>query len=171
MVTSSTAGEGKTTLAANLAASFAQMGPTLLIESDLRRPRIAGIYGIDSGLGLTDLIVAPDKAQACLFRPRHGLDLHVLPAGSSLPNPLEFLSSESLERLLLGLGKKFAHIIVDAPPVLPVSDSIVLSRRMDAVVVAVRADHTNDRQGNANQRVSPPAWRAEKAFQVAKFAF
>lgn len=145
MVTSSTAGEGKTTLAANLAASFAQMGPTLLIEADLRRPRIAGIFDIDNGLGLTDLIVSPDKARACLVKPRDGLDLHVLPAGSSLPNPLEFLASDAFGRLLEVLHKRFAHIIVDAPPLLPVSDSIVMSRRMDAVVVAVRADHTNDR--------------------------
>ncbi len=145
MVTSSAAGEGKTTLAVNLAASFAQMGRTLLVEADLRRPRLADVFDIDSGLGLTDLIVTPDQAQACLARPRDGLDLHVLPAGSSLPNPLEFLSSEAFSRMLEVMAKRFAHIIIDAPPVLPVSDSIVMSRLADAVIMAVRADHTNDR--------------------------
>lgn len=145
MMTSSTAGEGKTTLASNLAASFSQMGRTLLIECDLRRPRIGGVYGIKGSLGLTDLIMTPDKIQECVVKPSEKQDFYVLPAGSSLPNPLEFLSSDSFGRLLEALRKKFTHIVVDAPPVLPVSDSIVMSRRMDAVVMVVRADHTNDR--------------------------
>lgn len=142
LVTSSTAGEGKTTFASNLACSFSQMGRTLLIEVDLRKPRVAAFYGIQTGGGLTDVALDPDKAQQLIVRVDGDRDLFLLPAGSALPNPLEFLSSNAFQRLVEALRKKFDHIILDAPPVLPVSDAIVLSRSVDGVVVAVRAETT-----------------------------
>lgn len=145
MVTSSVAGEGKTTLSSNLAHSLSQLGRTLLIECDLRRPRLAGIYGIDGGSGVTDLVLNPDKVHDCITKTTDGDNLYLLPAGNELPNPLEFLSSETFARLLEALRKKFTHIVLDAPPVLPVSDGIVLSRRADAMILVVRADATTDR--------------------------
>ena len=143
LVTSSTASEGKTTFASNLACSFAQLGKTLLIEVDLRKPRVAGIYQIQTQGGITDVAVSPEKAQEYIVRIESNKDLYVLPAGTSLPNPLEFLSSEAFARLLDALRKKFEYIVLDAPPVLPVSDAIVLSRTVDGVVLAVRADSTS----------------------------
>lgn len=142
LITSSTAGEGKTTFASNLAYSFSQMGKTLLIEVDLRKPRVAGFYDIKTDGGVTDVAVNPDRAQELIVRIDPNKDLYVLPAGTSLPNPLEFLSSVAFERLLEALRKKFDYIILDAPPVLPVSDAVVLSRLTDGVVVAIRADAT-----------------------------
>jgi len=143
MITSSTASEGKTTFASNLALSFSQMGRTLLLEVDLRKPRVAGFYEIEQEGGVTDVAMNPDRAQELITRVDPNKDLYVLPAGSMLPNPLEFLSSEAFSRLLEALRKKFDYVILDAPPVLPVSDAIVLSRLIDGVVVAIRADATN----------------------------
>ena len=142
LVTSSTASEGKTTFASNLAHSFAQMGKTLLLEVDLRKPRVAGFYDLKTDGGVTDVAVNPERAQDLIVRVDPNKDLYVLPAGTSLPNPLEFLSSDAFARLLEALRKKFDYIVLDAPPVLPVSDAIVLSRITDGVVVAVRADST-----------------------------
>lgn len=145
MVTSSTASEGKTTFISNLAYSFSQMGRTLLVECDLRKPRIAGFYGLAAGGGLTNLAMQPDRAQELIRRIDEQGDLYVLPAGSQLPNPLEFLSSESFAKLLAAFRKKFDYILLDAPPILPVSDAIVLSHVTDGVVLAVRADVTNEK--------------------------
>ena len=145
LVTSSTAGEGKTTFASNLARSFSQMGRTLLIEVDLRKPRVAGFYDIKTDGGVTDLAVNPERAQELITRIDANKELYVLPAGTSLPNPLEFLSSDAFARLLEALRKKFDYILLDAPPVLPVSDAIVLSRITDGVVLAVRADSTTSK--------------------------
>lgn len=142
LITSSTASEGKTTFCSNLAYSFAQMGKTLMIECDLRKPRVAGFYDINAEGGVTDVAVNPERAQDLIVRIDANKDLYVLPAGTSLPNPLEFLSSSAFARLLEALRKKFDYILLDAPPVLPVSDAIVLSRIVDGVVVAVRADST-----------------------------
>ena len=145
MVTSSVAGEGKTTLASNLAFALSQLGRTLLIECDLRRPRLADIYGLPPDSGITDLVLHPDRVSECVSKAPDGDDFYLLPAGNELPNPLEFLSSEAFARLLEALRKKFTHIVLDAPPVLPVSDGIVLTRRVDAMVLVVRADQTTDR--------------------------
>jgi len=145
MVTSSVAGEGKTTVSSNLAHSLSQLGRTLLIECDLRRPRLADVYGVDGRSGVTDLVLHPDKVHDCITKTADGDSLFLLPAGNELPNPLEFLSSETFARLLEALRKKFTYIVLDAPPVLPVSDGIVLSRRTDALILVVRADATTDR--------------------------
>jgi polysaccharide biosynthesis transport protein len=142
LVTSSTAGEGKTTFATNLACSFSQLGRTLLLEVDLRKPRLAACFQLQAEGGATELAVHPERASELIVRVDPNRQLFVLPAGKSLPNPLEFLSSDAFARLLEALRKKFDHIILDAPPVLPVSDAIVLSRITDGVVMAVRADNT-----------------------------
>jgi len=145
MITSSVAGEGKTTLASNLAYALSQLGRTLLVECDLRRPRLADIYGLPPGSGITDLVLNPERVHECISKSADGDELYLLPAGNELPNPLEFLSSEAFGRLLDALRKKFTHIVLDAPPVLPVSDGIVLARRADAVMLVVRAEQTTDR--------------------------
>lgn len=145
MVTSSVAGEGKTTLSSNLAHALSQLGRTLLVECDLRRPRLANIYDMEGDNGVTDLVMQPDKVHDCITKTADGDNLYLLPAGKELPNPLEFLSSETFARLLEALRKKFTYIVLDAPPVLPVSDGIVLSRRSDALILVVRAEQTTDR--------------------------
>ncbi len=142
MVTSSTASEGKTTFASNMAISFSQMGRTLLIECDLRKPRVAGFYDIDKDGGLTDVAMNLELAKEFVTRIDEDRDLYVLPAGTALPNPLEFLSSDAFAQLLLKFRNKFDYIILDAPPILPVSDAVVLSHLTDGTVLAIKADAT-----------------------------
>lgn len=145
LVTSSVAAEGKTTLACNLAQAFGQVGRTLLIEADLRKPRLANLFDLPGGCGVTDLAVEPDLAKDCIKRLGKTGETFLLPAGTQLANPLEFLSSDAFRRLIDALKHKFTYIVIDSAPVLPVSDSLVIGREADAVVLAIRADSTSER--------------------------
>ncbi len=145
MVTSALPGEGKTTLANNLALAFAQLDKTLLIECDLRRPRARQLHGLETETGLTDLLRDPSLADVAIHKPYEELDFHVLPAGEKTPNPLELLSSDAFAQLLLRLRGEYAHVLLDAPPVLPVSDGVVLGHRADGVLLAIRAQDTTEK--------------------------
>ncbi len=145
MVTSALPGEGKTTLANNLALAFAQLGRTVLLECDLRRPRARDIYELDSDSGLTDLVQDPGLRDVCIHKPFEDQDFYVLPAGEKVPNPLELLSSDTFSRVLRELREEYEHVILDAPPVLPVSDGVVLGHRADGVVVAIRSRDTTEK--------------------------
>ncbi len=145
MVTSALPGEGKTTLANNLALAFAQLDETLLIECDLRRPRARDLHDLDTETGLTDLLRDPESRDLAIHKPYEDTAFHVLPAGEKVPNPLELLSSDAFAQLLLQLREGYAHIVLDAPPVLPVSDGVVLGHRADGVLMAIRAQDTTEK--------------------------
>lgn len=143
LVTSATAGEGKTTLSTNLALAFSRRDRTLLLEADLRKPRLGKIFGGKKReLGLTDLISGQASLRDCMVQDEQNPNLFVLSAGTKPPNPLEFLSSESFRHGLAQLQEKFTHIVIDAPPLLPVSDAVVLSRLADGTVLLVRSEST-----------------------------
>ncbi len=152
MVTSSVLEEGKTTTSANLALSFAQMGrKTLLLAADLRRPNIHRIFGLqkEPGLadvltgsmpwesatrGLSDILLGELPMDIVMLTP--GMDnLHVLPSGSNPLNPAELLSSEAMRNLLDELRDAFDIIIIDTPPIIPVTDSAVLAEHTDGIVL------------------------------------
>ncbi|MFC1681342.1 GumC family protein [Pseudomonadota bacterium] len=143
MVTSAIQSEGKTTLSTNLALSFAQLGKTLLVDADLRKPRVAAISGLASKGGLADVVAGQMKADDCYARDEAADNLYIMKSGTQPPNPLEMLSSEKFARLLSELRSSFDHVIVDSPPILPVSDAIVLGSLTDACILAVRGEHTN----------------------------
>ncbi len=142
LVTSAMQGEGKTTLSSNLALSFSQLGPTLLIDADLRKPRVASIAGLDKESGLVDLVGGQRNFQDVVVRDRDAKNLFIMKSGTIPPNPLELLSSKKFAHLLEELKQRFSHIVVDTAPVLPVSDAIVLGHIVDGVIVVVRADKT-----------------------------
>jgi len=142
LVTSATSAEGKTTLSNNLALAFSNLGRTLLIEADLRKPRFGGIFPAEDSRGLTDLVSGKDELKVCMWQDEVNEKLFVIGAGTLPPNPLEFLSSESFAKTLQALRSKFAHIVIDAPPVLPVSDAIIVGRLVDGVILATRAEAT-----------------------------
>jgi capsular exopolysaccharide synthesis family protein len=148
MVTSAVQSEGKTTLSANLALSFSQLGRTLLIDADLRKPRVASIAGLASHGGLADVVAGQTKAAECFERDELADNLYIMKSGTQPPNPLELLSSDKFARLLSELKSRFDHIIVDSPPILPVSDPIVLGNLADAAILAVKAEHTNRSASN-----------------------
>ncbi len=144
LVTSATATEGKSTLAANLAASLSYLNRTLLLEIDLRKSTVAKNMGIKQIPGLTDQVLSTESIleEAITKIGDEDSKLYAMPAGSFSPNPLELLSSDCFKNLLKELEKTFTYIVLDGPPVLAVSDAIVVGQLVDSVVVAAKAEST-----------------------------
>lgn len=142
LVTSATSDEGKSTLSINLAAAFSQMGKTLLLEVDLRKPSIGESLNLESKSGLSDLILGAVSSAQII----HTLDtlpqLSIITSGRLPPKPLQLLASPKFEETLDALKQEFDYIILDAPPTLPVSDSSILGNKVDGVVFAIKADET-----------------------------
>jgi len=142
VVTSSVPGEGKTTIASNLALALGQMEKVLLIDADMRRPSIAKEYGMDKGTpGLSELVARTSEAKESIHAFKE-LGIDVLPAGAVPPNPLDLLSSERFGMILKKLSETYDRIIIDSAPTQAVSDSLVLSQNADALVFVVRSDST-----------------------------
>ncbi len=138
-VTSSFSGEGKSTVSANLATTLAETGArVLLLDADLRRPTVAGVLGIEGGVGLTT-VLAGQAALDDVVQEWGSAGLAVLPSGPVPPNPAELLGSPAMRALLAGLRTRYDHVVVDTAPVLPVADASVLSRVVDGVVVVANA--------------------------------
>jgi capsular exopolysaccharide synthesis family protein len=141
LITSTNGSEGKTTLAINLAVALSQMDKTLLIEMDLRKPAVGKDLGIKADMGLSDLLSG--KTDTNVFHQVDGApNLSVITCGTIPPNPMELISSKRFANLLHSLRERFTHIVIDSPPTLPVSDSCVLAKMVDATIVAVKAEET-----------------------------
>ncbi len=137
LVTSSLPGEGKSTTAANLAIALAQAGQNVcLIDADLRRPMINEYLGLDRSAGLTTALVGTADVND-LLQPWGEDNLYVLTAGQIPPNPSELLGSEEMKDLISRLELVFDSIVIDAPPLLPVTDAAVLSQHVGGVVIIV----------------------------------
>jgi capsular exopolysaccharide synthesis family protein len=147
VVTSPKAGDGKSTVAVNLAAAVAASGePVVLVDADLRHPSVAESLGLVEGVGLTDVIVGRIPLQEALQTVRTGDDdFKVLAAGRVPPNPSELLGSKVMGGVLETLLRS-ALVILDAPPLLPVTDAAVLSRRADGALVVISAGRTVDNE-------------------------
>lgn len=154
VVTSSLPGEGKTTTAVNLALTLAQAGQkTLLIESDLRRPKAAEALGMDSTTGVTTVLLGKVTLEDALQEsPETGLA--VLASGAIPPNPAELLQSQAMTDLLRRARERFDTIIIDAPPLLPVTDAALLAALADgALMVVAHGRTTKDQVEQAGQRL------------------
>jgi len=135
LVTSSLPGEGKTTTATNIAIAIAQSGQSVvLVDADLRRPRVDDYLGLERNAGLTTALVGSADVNDLL---QHWGDdeLYVLTSGQVPPNPSELLGSDSMRQLILRLESAFDAVIIDAPPLLPVTDAAVLAQRVGGVVL------------------------------------
>jgi capsular exopolysaccharide synthesis family protein len=141
LITSTSGSEGKTTLAINLAVALSQMDKTVLIEMDLRKPAVARDLGIKSSLGLSDLLSGTSDINA-YHKVEGAENLSVITCGTIPPNPMELIASKRFADLLKSLGERFTHIVIDSPPTLPVSDSCILAKMVDATIVAVKAEET-----------------------------
>lgn len=140
VVTSSVPGEGKTTTAMNLAFAFGQLGSTILVDADMRRPSVAENLGLPHrSPGLSNLIAETEPFDKCTYS-YHGID--VLPAGVVPPNPLELISSKRFDSLLKVLMDKYDRVIIDSAPTHAVSDSQILSTHVDGVLYVVKSDAT-----------------------------
>jgi capsular exopolysaccharide synthesis family protein len=145
VVTSSVPGEGKSTTVCNLAISLAQTGAkVLLIEADLRRPRLAQYLGLDGSVGLTSVLVGATSALDATQRWGDS-GLSVLLSGPLPPNPSELLSSHAMADLLRRLEGRYDVILLDAPPLLPVTDAAVLAAETSgALLIAKYGSTTRD---------------------------
>ncbi|MEQ4204258.1 polysaccharide biosynthesis tyrosine autokinase [Actinopolymorpha sp. B9G3] len=146
VVTSSVPGDGKTTNACNLAATLAQAGQrVVLVEADLRRPRVGEYTGLESALGLTTVLIGRTRLESAIQR--WGPDgIPVLTSGVLPPDPAELLHSRALAELLAKLREHFDSIIIDAPPLLPVTDAGILATQADGTLLVVRYGKTTHDQ-------------------------
>ncbi len=143
LITSATPGEGKTTTAANLAAAVAQSGyRVVIIDADLRKPQLHKIFGLNKGPGLTDALLSGGES-AFFLRDSGSPNLQVMTCGSIPPNPAELLGSKPMQRLLEQLQNEVDFVIIDAPPVLAVTDAQILSGHVQGVVLVVNTDKTS----------------------------
>ncbi|UPL11306.1 polysaccharide biosynthesis tyrosine autokinase [Microbacterium sufflavum] len=142
VVTSSVPGDGKSTVAVNLASSLAAAGQwAILIDCDLRRPVIADIFGMSPDVGLTDILAGRAELQDVAHRPSRDMPLAVVGAGRVPPNPSELLGSHRMRDFLAEISKT-AIVILDSPPVLPVTDAAVLAAGADGVLIVVSSGKT-----------------------------
>lgn len=140
VVTSSVPGEGKSTTSVNLALTLAEAGQnTILIEADLRRPQVANYLGLEGSVGLTTLLVHRAEL-ADVLQPFGNLPLGIIAAGQLPPNPSELLGSDAMAQLLQVLEQHYDMVVIDAPPLLPVTDAAVLARRAGGLLFVVGAD-------------------------------
>lgn len=145
MVTSSVPKEGKTTVSINLAFAMGQMGKTLLIDADLRKPSVAKRFDLPGFQpGLSNLVAGTHKLDECLCNDIAS-NIDVITAGSSAPNPQELLLSDGFKATIDKLRQDYDHIIIDTAPTQAVSDAIIVSGTCDSLLYVVKADATNEK--------------------------
>lgn len=142
VVTSALPGEGKSTVVANLAGAIAASGQrVIVIDGDLRRPMVAKAFGLLQGVGLTDVLIGRAKLIDVLQTYGDTGKLFVLGAGKIPPNPSELLASKALHNIIDQLSKH-AIVLIDAPPLLPVTDAAIITARTDGALIVTRARRT-----------------------------
>jgi len=142
VVTSSLPGEGKTTTAVNMAVTMAVGAHSVvLVECDLRRPMVAKRLGIDGAVGTTSVLVGRVKLEDAL-QTYGETGLQVLACGPIPPNPSELLQSRAMDALLADLREQFDIVVIDAPPLLPVTDAAILAAMSDGAIVVTRHGRT-----------------------------
>jgi capsular exopolysaccharide synthesis family protein len=141
--TSATIGEGKTTTVTNLATVFADAGRrVVVVDCDLRRPLVHQVFGLTNDVGLASVLMGEVSVSEAV-QPVPGYErLFALTAGALAPNPSELLSLKQTSEIIFGLQTHFDYVLLDSPPVLPVTDSVVLSEWVEAVVIVTAAGVT-----------------------------
>lgn len=146
-ITSANAHEGKTSTMANLAIAFAEAGmPVAVVGCDLRRPRAHSFLQVDGSVGLTSVLLGEATMEQALQQSPVHPNIRVLPSGPRPPNPSELLSLDRTANLIRSLLDHHAIVFLDCPPVLPVTDSLVLSRCVDATLFIAKAENTSKRE-------------------------
>ena len=140
LITSSEPGEGKSTTSANLALSLVQSGKkVILIDCDMRRPSVHKAFRISDTQGISDVLVGNVKLEDSIVKSG---ELYILTAGSIPPNPSEMLESNAMTELLDRLKEEYDYVIIDSPPVQAVTDSQVLSTKVDATILVIKVEKT-----------------------------
>jgi capsular exopolysaccharide synthesis family protein len=143
LVTSSLGGDGKTTISYNLAISFAQHGQrVLLIDADMRKPSVHTLFGARKTPGLSEVLTGGIQLDKALFTHESLSNLFLLPSGTPPPNPADLIGSKRFDTLLEEVKSKYDLVIVDSPPVLMVTDAVILSTKVDGTIIVVRSQKT-----------------------------
>lgn len=143
LVTSSGPQEGKTTAVIDLGITFAQSGQrTLIVDTDMRKPRLHRAFGLSADVGLTSVLL-DEKRLGEAVRQTQVPDLSVLPCGPIPPNPAELLHTERFRKLVAELSRRYDRILFDSPPVAAVADAMILAGETDGVLLLVKAGHTS----------------------------
>src|SRR6266542_3597911 len=144
LVTSSQPSEGKTTTAINTAFMLAQTGvQVLIVDCDLRRPRLHTQFGVPNSKGLTNWLSGETDLDALIQNDQKHSNLNVLTSGPIPPNPAELLGSDEMRKLLSLLSERFAHVIIDSPPAISFTDASILSTMVDGVVLVVHGGRSS----------------------------
>ena len=145
-VTSAAAGEGKTTTLANLAVTFARVGQRVIILCcDLRRPRIHQFFGLTNNVGFTSILLGDAPTSAAIQPVKGGLPLGLVASGPLAPNPAELLASKRAVAVIEELDSQCDLLLIDSPPVLPVTDAQVISGLVDGVLLVGSAGTSTKR--------------------------
>ena len=145
VVSSSSAGEGKTTVAANLAVSLAERGETCLLESDFRRPLFAKALGSTRSTGLSDVLAGTISPEAAMVQIPQIPNLSVLPCGAAPAKALNLIDSEHMNAMLIALRGRYKYVVIDTPPLIPFADARVVATLADAVILVGRYGLTTRR--------------------------
>ena len=137
LITSSQPGEGKTTTVVNTAISLAQLGASvLIIDCDLRKPSAHKVFGVDHSKGLSTYLSRDIDIDGLIIKLQIS-NLSLLPCGPIPPNPAELISSERMRNLLQTLSERYDHVLIDSPPLIHVTDPVILSSLVDGVILVV----------------------------------
>ncbi|TRX57216.1 GumC family protein [Thalassomonas sp. M1454] len=147
-VTSTIPSEGKTLVTSNLAFTSAQLEKTIIIDTDLRKPKVAKNFKL-SGPGLSDYIAGNVSLDDCIKHDEQG-NVDVITAGTLPPNPQELLASNQFKTLINELKTRYQKILIDTPPILAVSDAMIVAKQADTLVYVVRASSTKESQIKAS---------------------
>lgn len=146
LVTSSLPSEGKTTTASNTAISLAQTGArVLIIDADMRRPRVHAVFGVENGEGLSSTLSSSFDEEEILkvikFDPRTGV--HILTSGPIPPNPAELIGSDQMTKVIELFKNNFDHVVVDSPPITSFTDGVLVASIVDGVILVVSAGNSS----------------------------
>lgn len=143
MVTSTTPGEGKTTTLCNIAATLTQNGVrVLIIDCDMRKPRVHKVFGISNKKGLADMLLHEHPVSDYVQHIEE-IRVDVLTAGRIPTNPSELLHSKAMRKLIVALKNDYDYVFLDTPPVMPVTDATILSAYIDGVILVVASGSVN----------------------------
>ncbi|MCM1990495.1 CpsD/CapB family tyrosine-protein kinase [Oceanirhabdus seepicola] len=145
LVTSAYPGDGKTTTLSNLAIAFAQTGKkVIVIDGDLRKPRIHRSFEVSNINGVSDVLVGKIDIGDAIKE--YNENLHIITCGTVPPNPAEMAGSKAMEKLIEELSLRYDYVLIDSPPILPVTDAQVLSTLVDGTIL-VAASSQSEKQG------------------------
>ncbi len=144
LITSSGPKEGKSTIQANMATALAQMdAKVILVDLDLRRPMVHTIMGFDKEIGISDFLMDKSTKIEKVIKKSNVENLDIITSGIIPPNPSELLASKRMDEAIESLKEKYDYILFDSPPVIAVTDSMVMANKVDLLILAIRVDQAD----------------------------